>query len=73
MKLVKNIKILDEILKIAKNFSTKICKIIEFGAVRRNDNLVDLEKRCKMSIWTQKSASLQPRTRSLKISKHVAK
>ena len=44
----------------------KICKIIELGAVRRNDNLVDLEKRCKMSIWLQKSASIQPRTSPLK-------
>ena len=44
---------------------TKIIKIlhnIEFGAVQRNVNLVDLEKCWKMSIWMQKSASVQPRT-----------
>jgi hypothetical protein len=38
----------------------KICKILGekwFGAVQRFANLVDLEKCCKMSIWTQKSAS----------------
>ena len=29
-------------------------------------NLVDFEKCCKMSIWTQKSASIQPRTSPLK-------
>ena len=34
--------------------------------MRRNDNLVDLEKRCKMSIWTQKSALIQLRTSLLK-------
>ena len=31
--------------------------------MRRDDILVDLEKSCKMSIWLQKSASIQPRTR----------
>ena len=30
------------------------------------DNLVDLEKCCKMSIWTQKSALIQLRTSLLK-------
>ena len=34
--------------------------------MQRCDNLVDLEKRCKMSIWTQKSALIQPRTSLLK-------
>ena len=33
----------------------------EFGAVRRCDYFVDLEKSCKMSIWSQKSALIQPR------------
>ena len=34
----------------------------ESGAVQRFANLVDLEKCCKMRIWTQKSASIQKRT-----------
>ena len=40
--------------------------IFEFRAVQRCENLVDLEKRCKMSIWTQKSALIQLRTSLLK-------
>ena len=52
-----------------KNFSTKSCQIIEFRAVQRNDNLVDLEKCCKMSIWLQKSASIQPRSSPCKLAK----
>ena len=38
------------------------CWKIGFWAVQRNVNLVDLEKCWKMSIWLQKSASIQPRT-----------
>ena len=34
--------------------------------MQRCENLVDLEKRCKMSIWTQKSALIQLRTSLLK-------
>ena len=34
--------------------------------MRRIANLVDLEKCRKMSIWLQKSASIQPRTSLLK-------
>ena len=34
--------------------------------MQRCDNLVDFEKRCKMSIWTQKSALIQLRTSLLK-------
>ena len=34
--------------------------------MQRIANLVDLEKRCKMSIWTQKSALIQLRTSPLK-------
>ena len=37
-------------------------QILSFEAVRRCGNLVDLEKCCKMRIWLQKSASIQPRT-----------
>ena len=37
-------------------------KKIEFGAVQKDVNLVDLEKCCKMSIWLQNLASIQPRT-----------
>ena len=40
---------------------TKFSEILKFGAVQRIANLVDLEKRCKMSILTQKSALIQPR------------
>ena len=35
---------------------------IEFGAVQKYVNLVDLEKCCKMSIYLQNLASIQPRT-----------
>ena len=34
----------------------------ECGAVQRCDYFVDLEKCCKMSIWSQKSALIQRRT-----------
>ena len=44
----------------------KNCEDFEFRAVQRCENLVDLEKRCKMSIWTQKSALIQLRTSLLK-------
>ena len=51
--------------KIWKSLA-KFCEDFEFRAVQRCDNLVDLEKRCKMSIWTQKSALIQLRTSLLK-------
>ena len=35
------------------------CKL----CLREDDILVDLEKCCKMRIWTRKSALIQPRTR----------
>ena len=44
----------------------KNCEDVELRAVQRCGNLVDLEKRCKMSIWTQKSALIQLRTSLLK-------
>ncbi len=47
-----NAKIFDKILQF----------FFEFGAVQRNDNLINLEKCCKMRPWLQKSASIQPRT-----------
>ena len=34
--------------------------------MQRIRNLVDLEKRCKMSIWLQNFALIQPRTSPLK-------
>ena len=37
------------------------------GKVQRHVDLVDLEKYCKMRIWTQNSASIQPRTSPLKL------
>ena len=48
------------------NFFWKFCWNFEIWAVRRIANLVDLEKCWKMSIWLQKSASIQPRTSLLK-------
>ena len=33
-----------------------------FRAVEKYANLVDLEKCCKMTIWSSRSASIQPRT-----------
>ena len=41
---------------------TIFTKKIEFGAVQKDVNLVDLEKCCKMSIYLQNLASIQPRT-----------
>ena len=38
----------------------------QFRSVQRIGNLVDLEKRCKMSIWLQNFALIQPRTSPLK-------
>ena len=35
---------------------------VEVGAVQKSANLVELEKSCKMSLWLQKSASIQPRS-----------
>ena len=45
-------------IKFQPNFAIKI----EFRPVRRNVDLVDLEKCCKMIPWSQKSASIQRRT-----------
>ena len=39
--------------------------------MQRIGNLVDLEKRCKMSIWLQNFALIQPRTSPLKFD-HLA-
>ena len=53
-----------KILKI-HNFLTKNSKKsanFQFGAVQKYENLVDLEKSFKMSVWLQKSALIQPRT-----------
>ena len=49
--------------KIVDDFLQKI----EFGAVQKDVNLVDLEKCCKMSIWLQNLASIQPRTSPSKL------
>ena len=54
----------EKIMKSTKK-SAKLCENLEnfqFGEVQRSANLVDLEKRSKMSIYLQKSASIQPRT-----------
>ena len=50
----------------SKKFLANFCEYFEYGAVRRCANLVDLEKCFKMSIWLQKSASIQKRTSPLK-------
>ena len=50
-----------------------MCEDFEFRAVQRRENLVHLEKRCKMSIWTQKSALIQLRTSPLKFDDLVEK
>ena len=52
---------------------SNFCWDFELGAVQRIANLVDLEKCCKMSIWTQKSASIQPRTDRRKWSSSAAR
>ena len=51
--------------KILKSV-TKIYEDFELRAVQRCGNLVDFEKRCKMTPWTQKSALIQLRTSLLK-------
>ena len=48
-------------MKISRN-SAKICRIPEIHFT----NFVDLEKSENIGIWTQKSASIQPRTSCLK-------
>ena len=45
---------------------TKICEDFELRAVQRCGNLVDFEKRCKITPWTQKSALIQLRKSRLK-------
>ena len=55
--------------KIANN--CKNSANFEFGAVQRFVNLVDLGKCCKMSIWLQNSALIQPRTGRLKFAELV--
>ena len=49
-----------------QNFDEILKKRSEFRAVQKCENLVELEKRCKMSIWSQKSALIQLRTDPLK-------
>ena len=51
----------NSIFNVAK-LSTIFTKKIEFGAVQKDVNLVDLEKCCNMSIYLQNLASIQPRT-----------
>ena len=66
MKIAEKSRFLHEFQQNMKKSLTKICEDFEFRAVQRCENLVDLEKRCKMSIWTQKSALIQLRTSLLK-------
>ena len=62
------------------NFSAKIRKSFtnffvnfEIGAVQRIANLVVLEKCWKITIWLQKSASMQRRTSPLKFDRLAEK
>ena len=57
--------------KIAKINGAKDCKF-EFGAVQRNANLVDLEKCCKMRLFSLSQLSIQPRTSPLKFGSRPA-
>ena len=59
MNLIKNV---DFFSKKSANFHTNFCRNFEFRPVRRNVDLVDLEKCCKMIPCSQKSASIQRRT-----------
>ena len=54
---------------ISQKVSTIFDKKIEFGAVQKYDNLVDLEKCFPKSIYLQKLASIQPRTSLSKFDK----
>ena len=67
-----SIHFLENLHKIAK-IVTKFSEFLEFGAVQRIANIVDLEKRCKMSIWLQKSALIQLRTSLLKFDDFAVK
>ena len=72
MNTVKNSEILNEILKFAKTFRRKFAKLLNLERCKRMIFLyipVDFEKRCKMSVWLQKSASIQPRYRPYKLAK----
>lgn len=40
----------------------KICELLEFGAVQKRVNRVDLKKCCTMNLYLQTSASIQLRT-----------
>ena len=40
---------------------------VEFGAVYKSVKLVDLEKSSEVSIWSETSVSIQPRTRPPKV------
>ena len=56
----------DEKMNNFVHFSAKrlaaFLQYFEIGAVQKCVYLVDLEKCCKMSIWLQNLASIQPRT-----------
>ena len=58
MNLIKDVDFFEK----STNFHTNFCRNFEFRPVRRNVDLVDLEKCCKMIPWSQKSASIQRRT-----------
>ena len=62
----------NSIFNFAKVF-TIFDKKIEFGAVQKYDNLVDLGKCCKMSIYLQNFMPIQPRTSLLKFGHLAAK
>ena len=62
-------RILTNKLATIRKSLTKFCWDFQLRVVQRCDNLVDLDKCCKMSIWLQKLASIQPRYSPLKLAK----
>ena len=68
--ILKNHDFAEFLIKIGKSLMKNFRKN-QFRLVQRIGNLVDLEKRCKMSIWLQNFASIQPRTSPVKFD-HLA-
>ena len=52
---------------LPKRLMILYCEQLEFGAVQKCAELLDLETCCKMSIYLQKSASIRSRTSLAKI------
>ena len=72
----KSAKCCQTLAKLCQHFKEKImisnvCANVESGAVRKSVNIVDLKRCCKMSMYLQKSASIQPRTSSQKYHSYI--